>query len=101
MARFRTVRSVPPSTCPSDPPRIPAPPTSPQTRLKKTVQASVSQSTTNHSPRAKKLQTPVQPRIRTTPPPPSHGGLFDQGIPEEVFGGLVCVAVGWRSFGLS
>ena len=67
---FRTVRSVPPSTCPSDPPRIPAPPTSPQTRLKKTVQASVSQSTTNHSPRAKKLQTPVQPRIRTTPPPP-------------------------------
>ena len=37
---------------PSDPPRIPAPPTSPQTRLKKTVQASVSQSTTSHSSRA-------------------------------------------------
>ena len=29
---------------------------------------------------------------------PSHGGLFHQGIPEEVFGGLVCVAVGWPSF---
>ena len=55
---------------PSDPPRIPAPPTSPQTRLKKTVQASVSQSTTSHSPRAKKLQTPVQSRIRTPAPPP-------------------------------
>ena len=32
---------------------------------------------------------------------PSHGGFFDQGIPEEVFGGLVCVAVGWPSFVLS
>ena len=29
---------------------------------------------------------------------PSHGGFFDQGVPEEVFGGLVCVAVGWPSF---
>ena len=55
---------------PSDPPRIPAPPTSPQTRLKKSVQASVSQRTTSHSRRAKKLQTPVQPRLCTTPPPP-------------------------------
>ena len=32
---------------------------------------------------------------------PSHGGFFAQGIPEEVFGGLVCVAVGWPSFVLS
>ena len=32
---------------------------------------------------------------------PSHGGFFDQGVPEEVFGGLVCVAVGWPSFVLS
>ena len=32
---------------------------------------------------------------------PSHGGFVDQGIPEEVFGGLVCVAVGWPSFVLS
>ena len=29
---------------------------------------------------------------------PSRGGFFDQGIPEEVFDGLVCVAVGWPSF---
>ena len=32
---------------------------------------------------------------------PSHGGFFDQGIPEEVFGVLVCVDVGWPSFVLS
>ena len=32
---------------------------------------------------------------------PSHGGFFDQGVPEEVFGGLVCVAVGLPSFVLS
>ena len=32
---------------------------------------------------------------------PSHGGFLDQGVPEEVFGGLVCVAVGWPSFVLS
>ena len=32
---------------------------------------------------------------------PPHGGFFDQGIPEGVFGGLVCVAVGWPSFVLS
>ena len=32
---------------------------------------------------------------------PSHGGFFDQGIAEEVFGGLVCVAVGWPSLVLS
>ena len=25
---------------------------------------------------------------------PFHGGFFDQGIPEEVFGDLVCVASG-------
>ena len=31
----------------------------------------------------------------------SHGGFFDQGIPEEVLGGLVCVAVGRPSFVLS
>ena len=31
----------------------------------------------------------------------SHGGFFDQGVPEEVFGGLVCVALGWPSFVLS
>ena len=29
---------------------------------------------------------------------PSHGGFFDQRIPEEVFDGLVCVAVGWPAF---
>ena len=29
---------------------------------------------------------------------PSHGGFLDQGIPEEVFRGLVCVAVGWPAF---
>ena len=29
---------------------------------------------------------------------PSHGGFFDQGIPEEVLGALVCLAVGWLSF---
>ena len=29
---------------------------------------------------------------------PSHGGFPDQAIPEEVFGGLVCVAVGWPAF---
>ena len=29
---------------------------------------------------------------------PSHGGFLDQGIPEEVSGGPVCVAVGWPSF---
>ena len=29
---------------------------------------------------------------------PSHGGPLDQGIPEEVLGGLVCVAVGWPAF---
>ena len=32
---------------------------------------------------------------------PSHGGFFDQGIPEEVLGDVVCVAVGWPSFVLS
>ena len=32
---------------------------------------------------------------------PSHGGFVDQGILEEVFGGLVCVSVGWPSFVLS
>ena len=32
---------------------------------------------------------------------PCHGGFFDQGIPEEVFGGLVCVGVGWPAFVLS
>ena len=32
---------------------------------------------------------------------PSHGGFFDQGILEEVLGGLVCVAVGLPSFVLS
>ena len=31
----------------------------------------------------------------------SHSGFFDQGIPEEVFAGLVCVAVGWPAFVLS
>ena len=29
---------------------------------------------------------------------PSHDGLLDQGIPEEVFGGLVRVAEGWPAF---
>ena len=29
---------------------------------------------------------------------PSHSGLLDQGIPEEVFVGLVCVAVGRLAF---
>ena len=29
---------------------------------------------------------------------PSHGDLLDQGIPEEEFGGLLCVAVGWPAF---
>ena len=28
-------------------------------------------------------------------------GFFDQGIPEEVFVGLVCLAVGWPAFTLS
>ena len=37
--------------------------------LKKPVQARVRKYTTSQSPRAKKLQTPVQPRIRTTPSP--------------------------------
>ena len=32
---------------------------------------------------------------------PSHGGFFDQGIPDKKLGGLVCVAVGWPSFVLS
>ena len=29
---------------------------------------------------------------------PSHSGFLDQGIPEEVFGGLVCLALGWPAF---
>ena len=29
---------------------------------------------------------------------PSYGGHLDQGIPEEVVGGLVCVAVRWKAF---
>ena len=32
---------------------------------------------------------------------PSHGGLLDQGIAEEVCAGLVCVAVVWPAFVLS
>ena len=28
----------------------------------------------------------------------SHGGLLDQGVPEEAVGGLVCVAVRWPAF---
>ena len=31
----------------------------------------------------------------------SHGGFLDQEVPEEVFGGLVCVALGWPAFVLS
>ena len=29
---------------------------------------------------------------------PSQSGFLDQGIPEEVFSGLVCMAVGWPAF---
>ena len=29
---------------------------------------------------------------------PSHSGLLYEGIPVEVFGGLVCLAVGWSAF---
>ena len=29
---------------------------------------------------------------------PSHGDLLDQGIPQEAFSGLTCVAVGWPAF---
>ena len=51
------------------------------------------------APRGRKASSTRKTKLQASKP--SHGGFFDQGIPEEVFGGLVCVAVGWPSFVLS